>query len=236
MKRTQKKFEHEELIILQHVVKKFESHAQDQYLNLMGFTELMFLFKGALCKMFPIKGFHFGMVKRFLFLNTIELHKIKEIWDCDEPWYCAILINSAVTGHRSFPNTEKSRRSWRFWSAAKTIEKIVNKSCKNRKKFSLSNLKDVFRDLNGINSRVQSQHISHKIFKNLPYLPKKTCCHSHFGVLLKPKFWQGCHGSWGLPNWSKWHSSSNCHSVCASKFSLIHQQWASKTQVSQVHH
>ena len=45
--------------ILQHVVKTIESHAQDQYLNLMGFIELMFLFEEALCKMFPIKGFHF---------------------------------------------------------------------------------------------------------------------------------------------------------------------------------
>ena len=48
--------------------------------------------------------------------------------------YCAISINLAVTGHGSFPNAEKSRRSRRFWSAAETIEKIVNKSRKNRKK------------------------------------------------------------------------------------------------------
>ena len=39
------------------------------------------------------------------------------------PLYCAISINSAVTGHGSFPNAEKSRRSRRFWSAAETIVK-----------------------------------------------------------------------------------------------------------------
>ena len=50
-----------------------------------------------------------------------------------------------------------------------------------------------------------------KILKNLPYVPKKTCCHGHFGVLPKPKFRQGCHGSRGLPNWSKWHSRIYSH-------------------------
>ena len=99
------------------VIRKFEIHAQDQYLNLMGFTELMFLFEGAPCKCSQSKVSIFGIMKRFLFLNTIELYKIK-------------------------------------WNLCR----IVN------------------------------------------------------------------------------HDSSNCQSVCASKFALIHQQWASKTQVPQVHH
>ena len=63
--------------------------------------------------------------------EMIGIHERRQK-DCTA--YCAISINSAVTGHRSFPNTEKSWRSRRFWSAAETIEKIVNKSRKNRKK------------------------------------------------------------------------------------------------------
>ena len=72
----------------------------------------------------------------------------------------------------------------------------------------MSNLKDVFRDLNEINLRVQSRRISHKNLRKSSLCAKKTCCHGHFGVLLKPKFRQGCHRSRGLPNWSKWHSIS----------------------------
>jgi len=41
-------------------------------------------------------------------------------------------FNSAVTGHGPFPNTEKSRWSRRFWSTAETVEKIINKSRKNK--------------------------------------------------------------------------------------------------------
>jgi len=58
-------------------------------------------------------------------------------------------------GHRPFPNTEKSWWSWRFWSTAETVEKIVNKSRKNQKENSLSPEKDLFRVLNEINPRVQ---------------------------------------------------------------------------------
>ena len=57
------------------------------------------------------------------------------LWFASKRLYCAISINSAVTGHGSLPNAEKSRRSRRFWSVAETIEKIVNKSRKKRKKF-----------------------------------------------------------------------------------------------------
>jgi hypothetical protein len=44
--------------------------------------------------------------------------------------------------------------------------------------------------------------------KNLPppNQPEKRWCHGHFWHLLKPKFWQACHGSRGLLNWSKWDS------------------------------
>jgi len=49
--------------------------------------------------------------------------------------YCAISINSAVTRHGPFPNAEKSRGSRRFWSTAETVEKIVNKSRKIKRKF-----------------------------------------------------------------------------------------------------
>ena len=42
----------------------------------------------------------------------------------------------------------------------------------------------------------------------IPYLlKKKKFCHCHYGVPLKPKFWQGFDGSCGLLNWLKWYNN-----------------------------
>ena len=69
-----------ELIILQHMVPKFESHAQDQYLCVL--QSHVFYSVDALvpCKCSQPRVSIFGIMKWLLFLNMIELHKIKEIY------------------------------------------------------------------------------------------------------------------------------------------------------------
>ena len=53
--------------------------------------------------------------------------------------------------------------------------------------------------------------------------PKIWACHSNFGRLSKPKFWQGRHASRALPNWMKWYSILS--------FSFITERRTSKLNV-----
>ena len=43
---------------------------------------------------------------------------------------------------------------------------------------------------------------------SLRLLVKKSWCHNGFQRLLKSKFWQPCHASWSLLNWTKCYSNS----------------------------